>query len=330
MIIKKALITGLYGQDGSYIAELLREKGYEVYGLVKDKLSDNARKIKQYLDQKNIVKAVYAIDLNSYDEVKDILVTIKPDEVYHFAAYHVSSQSSVHANFDEMQLFSKNVNATLNILGICNEYLKNTKIITAGSCLVFDNSKTTIQNESTELSSKSLYGLAKIAEMNLVKYYRNNGLHVSTAILYNHESSRRKDTFVTKKIVKNLVAIKQNKLDKFTLGDIDTEKDWGYAKDYVYAMYLMIQQNIAQDYILSSGKVESIRKFIELTAKKLDIKDWKKHINIDDNIITRKSNTKLVGDCSLAKQQLKWNNQNTSLDEIITIMIKNELNNSLE
>ncbi len=330
MVSKKVVITGIFGQDGSYIAELLKEKGYEVYGLIQKELSSNAIKIKDYLAQKNIVNKTYVTDLSDFDKLKNILIKIRPDEIYHLAASHVSSQSLVNNNYNEMLLFKNNVNATLNILSICNEYLRNAKIVTAGSCLVFDNSKTTFQNESTILSSNSLYGLAKIAELNLVKYYRAKGLNTSTAILYNHESSRRKDTFVTKKIVKNLIAIKQNKIDKFTLGNIDIEKDWGYAKDYAYAMYLMAQQDISNDYIISSGKAETIRTFIELTAKKLKIKDWKKCIITNDSIITRKTSTKLIGDCSQAVIQLDWNNKNTSLDQVIETMINNELNNTLE
>ncbi len=327
---KKALITGIYGQDGSYIAELLKDEGYEVYGLVQNILSENATRIKKYLDKKDVIKLVYLVDLNSYEDVKKILIELKPDEIYHMAAFHVSSESKINISYEEMQLFNKNVNATLNILGICNEYLKNIKIVTAGSCLVFDNSETTMQNEETTMASNSLYGLAKITERNLVNYYRSKGLHASTVILYNHESSRRKDVFVTKKIVKNMIAIKQRKIKNFTLGSIDIEKDWGYAKDYVFAMYLMTKQNTASDYILSSGKTNSIRTFIEIVAKKLDISDWENYIILDDKIITRQNKTKLVGDCSLARNKLKWNHQNTNLDEIITIMIKNELNDNLE
>lgn len=329
MASKKALITGIYGQDGSYLAELLKENGYEVYGLIQEQLSNNAKYIKNYLDIKDTIDKTFIVDLNNYTQLKVTLIKLHPDEIYHMAAHHVSSESNINTGYNEMLLFSKNVSATLNILGICNEYLKNTKIVTAGSCLVFDNSKTVSQNENTPLLSNSLYGLAKISELNLAQYYRARGLHASTAILYNHESSRRKDTFVTKKIVKNLVAIKQGKLKYFTLGNIDVNKDWGYAKDYAYGMYLMTQNHTANDYILSSGKLNSIKSFIELTAKFLEIKDWKKYVMTDDTIITRKHDTTLFGDCSLAQKELGWNNVNTSLDEIVKIMVQNELNNTL-
>lgn len=327
--MKRALITGIYGQDGSYLAELLKENGYEIHGTVQENFSSNSIKIKEYLNTNNVVNFEHIVDLNDYSSLKNILIKINPDEIYHMAAIHVSSESGKNSINNEAQLFNKNVNATLNILSICSEYLKNVKIVTAGSCLIFDNSKTLIQDETTVHASSSMYGLAKITELNLVQYFRSKGLHASTAILYNHESSRRKDTFVTKKIIKNLVAIKQNQLESFTLGSIGISKDWGYAKDYAYAMYLMCKQDFAKDYIISSGKLNSINNFIELTAKYLEIKDWKKHIMINDTIITRKIDTTLFGDCTLAKKELGWNGSSTSLDEIIEIMIKNELNNSL-
>ena len=151
---------------------------------------------------------------------------------------------------------------------------------------------------------------------------------LSVVVCILNEENRLDDCLLS--IVKNLVAIKQRKIKEFTLGNIDIEKDWGYAKDYVCGMYLMAQQNIPQDYILSSGRMYSLNEFIEITAEKLNIKDWKKYIDIDNSIITRKNNTKLFGDCSLAKKQLNWNRRCGSLDEIIEIMIKNELNGELE
>jgi GDPmannose 4,6-dehydratase len=327
--MKKALITGIYGQDGSYIAELLKSKGYEVHGLIQATLSPNSKKIKEYLDKNNVVDFLHICELTCYDELKKILLIIRPEEIYHFAAFHVSSQSYTNDSSKEMKLYSKNINATLNILGISYDYLKSTKIVCAGSCLIYDNSNTLVQNEDTPPDSNSLYGLAKISEMNLVKYYRDKGLHASTAILYNHESSRRKDVFVTKKIVKNLVAIKNSEIDSFTLGNIDIEKDWGYAKDYVFAMYNMVHKNIPKDYILSSGNTITIRKFIELVAKKLNIMNWEKYIQFDEDIIKRVNNTKLKGDCSLANKDLNWTDKK-DIEEVIDIMIKNEYSDSLE
>lgn len=326
---KRALITGIYGQDGSYIAEILKDKGYEIHGIVQENLSSNSIKIKEYLNVNNIFNFEHIVDLNDYSSLKNILIKINPDEIYHMAAIHVSSESGKNSINNEAQLFNKNVNATLNILSICSEYLKNVKIVTAGSCLIFDNSKTLIQDENTVHASSSMYGLAKITELNLVKHFRSKGLHVSTAILYNHESSRRKNTFVTKKIVENLVAIKRNKKTSFVLGDIEVEKDWGYAKDYANAMYLMAQHSVARDYVLSSGVLVSIKSFIELAAKCLKISDWRECIIIDNGLITRKHNTTLCGDSSLAKKELNWDVKNTRIEEIVNTMVQNELHNKL-
>lgn len=327
---KKALITGIYGQDGSYMAEILSKKGYLVYGIIQNKLSANAEIIRTYLKKSEVSHEVQTIDLCSYNDVKRVFMEIKPDEVYHLAAYHVSSQSNVNSqSLNERNLFEKNVTATLNILNICYEYLPDTRIVTAGSCLMFDSSNTSIQNEKTSFSSSSLYGLAKITEASLVKYYRDKGCHYSTAILYNHESSRRKDDFVTKKIIKNLVAIKNQEIEKFSLGNIDINKDWGYARDYAYGMFLMISQSEPGDYILASGISHTIREFIEIASKKLAIKDWEKHILIDTTMLTRKFNTELLGDPSLANSKLNWKNT-LKLEELIELMIQNELHKSLE
>lgn len=327
---KKALITGIFGQDGSYLCELLTSKGYEVFGIARAEKSENSKKIKEYLVKKGITPKLSTIDLNDYGSLKQLLFDIKPDEIYHVAAFHVSAQGTKdNKDFREKELFDYNLKSTSNILSICYEFLKTTKVVLAGSCLMFDNSNTESQNEETTFDSKSLYGLAKIAENSLVKYYRNKGIHASTAILYNHESSRRSDDFVTKKIVKNLVAVKKGEIKKFTLGNIDTKKDWGYAKDYAYGMYLMAQSEKPQDYILATGKNHTIKDFIEIAAKKLDIENWKKYIEIDDGIIDRRVQTNFLGDWNLAKTQLKWGHS-ISLEELIGLMIKNELNGELE
>ncbi|WP_321779659.1 GDP-mannose 4,6-dehydratase [Sulfurimonas sp.] len=323
------MITGIYGQDGSYMAEILKDKDYVVYGIVKKTLSSNSESIKAYLTSIGVVPIVFNVDLCNYNDLKNLLLELCPDEIYHLSAYHYSSESSLNNDYHEKLLFEHNVASTLNILSICSEYLKNTRIVTAGSCLMFDSSKTIKQNEKTPFSSSSLYGLAKITEANLVKYYRDKGLHASTAILYNHESSRRKDNFVTKKIIKNLVAVQNGEIEKFSLGNINITKDWGYARDYTYGMFLMCQSSSPKDYILASGTSRSIRNFIEIAAKILEIKNWEKHIEIDRKFLTRKFSTELKGDSSLASSELKWKSM-LKLEKLIELMIKNELNENLE
>jgi GDPmannose 4,6-dehydratase len=326
---KKALITGVFGQDGSYLCEILTSLGYEVFGVVKKTLSENSIKIQQYLANKNIVPILYRVDLTDYESLKNLLLTITPDEVYHVAARHLSSQSM---NTDyilmEKNIFDYNSLITSNILAICYEYLRTTKVIIAGSSLMFDGSESNIQNESTPFRSNSLYGLAKIAENSLVKYYRQNGLFCAMAILFNHESSRRNDSFVTKKIVKNMVAVRKGILSKFTLGNLSSKKDWGYAKDYAYGMYLMAQSNKAEDYILSSFQLHTIKDFVEICADILQLPHWKNYITIDDSIVGRKINCTLLGNNSKAVLELNWHHT-LSFYELIELMISNEINSEL-
>ncbi len=326
---KKALITGIFGQDGSYLCELLTSLNYEVHGVIRSELSENSIKIQKHLALNNVNPILHNVDLNDYDKLKELFVNVRPDEIYHLAAFHVSSQG-VDGNKDlyEKQLFDYNVKSTSNILSIAWQYLKQTKIITAGSCLMFDDSETNQQDENTPFNSNSLYGLAKITENSLVKYYRNKGLFCATAILYNHESSRRSDNFVTKKIVKNMIAIKKGEINKFTLGNLSAQKDWGYAKDYSYGMYLMAQAESPEDFVLSSNHLNTIEDFVVICADVLGIVNWKECIEIDQSIIDRKIKTTLFGNSQKAKIKLKWENS-LSLEELIKLMIKNELEDNL-
>lgn len=329
---KKAVITGIYGQDGSYLCEILSKLGYLVYGITKENLSKNSQKIKKYLENKNICPIVYNTDLNNLEELQKLLIEINPDEIYHLAAFHNSSENTKDENksaiLNEKLLYDYNTKSTSNILYIATEFLKS-KVVIAGSCLMFDNTSTNIQNENTPFCSKSLYGLAKISEYELAQYYRKKGLHVSCAILYNHESSRRSDDFVTKKIVKNLVKIKKGEISNFTLGNTDVKKDWGYAKDYAYAMYLMLQQNNGDNYILSTGQLHTIKDIIKICADYLKIDNVYSYINLDNKIIGRNIKGALLGDCSYAKNKLGFKHS-LNFKDMIELMIKNELNKELE
>ena len=321
---KTALITGIFGQDGSYLAELLTSKGYSVYGIVRPGLSANSLKIKQYLRKNNIKPCEIIVNLENYEELKTILFKIAPDEIYHLAATHQSSQDGMNENI----LYIQNICAASNILAAGRECPKNVKILLAGSCLMFDNSKTRKQNEKTSFNSNSLYGLGKIAENKLARYYRSKGLFVCNAILYNHESSRRADNFVTKKIVKNMVDLKKGKIKNFPLGNLDAQKDWGYAKDYAHAMWLMMQEKTPEDYILATGTLHSVADFINICAQILEIEDWQRHIRLDKNIIARKIKATLTGNSEKARQKLGWKHS-LNLKELVKLMISNEMNNDL-
>lgn len=321
--MKKALITGIFGQDGSFLYELLDQKGYQIYGIARKNMSNNSKKIQDELSKKGKKPIVCEIDLLNYSHVKEIVRQVRPDEIYHLSASHVSSEGKKNGiEVDDNQIFIRNVTATSNLLAACHENSSNTKILTAGSCLMFDSSGTERQNENTIYKSGSLYGLGKIAENNLVQYYRNRGIYACTAILYNHESYRRSEDFVTQKIVRNMCMLKNDSNHKFSLGNIEMKKDWGYAKDYVKGMYLMLQQDRPQDYIVSSGELLSIKEFIDVCADILQIDNWSKNIEINNKLINRNIITQLYGDSSKIERDLGWQREKNFKEWILEMIIK--------
>jgi len=325
--MKRAIITGIFGQDGSYLCEILIEKGYEVYGIVGKDSSKNSGQIKLYLANKSIKPKVYSCNIYHYDEVFEAIRKIKPHEIFHLAAKHYSSEMSSYAN--DRLLYLDNVTATFNILSAIKECKYSTKVILAGSCLMFDGSNTSLQDEKTPFQSVSFYGLAKIAEQKLAEFFRNMGVFVSMAILYNHESPRRSSNFVTKKIVRNLVQICKGEQKGFSLGSIDVIKDWGYAKDYAYGMWLMAQVDTPAEYVLSTGTKRTIKDFIDLASKDLGIDNWTDYINIDKKLLRRSNNLHLVGNPLFAKEKLGWNHT-MKFEELVSLIVQCELSESLD
>lgn len=220
----------------------------------------------------------------------------------------------------------KNILPVLNFLDILYKYLNKTKFINAGSCLMYDNSSISPQYEKLKWQSLSPYGISKIVSANLVKYYRENyKMFAVTPILYNHESSRRGEHFVTQKIISNMIKLKQKKIKSFKLGNLDTTKDWSHASDIMDAIILISKSKKPIDYIVSSGKGRTIMDFVKTTARVLGILDYKSAIKINKNL--NKSNfskTKLVGNSNLIKRNLKWKNK-ISFEKMITEMIENRL-----
>lgn len=323
--MKKALITGIWGQDGSFLCEQLFSQGYQVYGIAKKNLSPISIRIQQELLEKGICPEVIDIDLYNYEEVKQILADILPNEVYHMAAYHVSSEGSGNGlDIRKQELYNKNVLATANILESCYTVSPNTHVLTAGSCLMYDASKTSMQTESTPFSSNSLYGLAKIAENSLVNYYRSNGLFACTAILYNHESHRRSSNFVTKKIVENMIKLKRKEIPFFSLGDLNTQRDWGYAADYTSGMQLMLRSTSAKDYLLATKELHSIQEFIKICAEYLGLDDYESFIKFNNTTISRKIYGIMCGDCSKIEHELGWKRTKT-FQELVYEMMDYEL-----
>lgn len=328
---KRALITGLFGQDGSYIAELLHAKGYDIHGVVRQPLSKNSQAIQRHLEKKGISTTIHECDLNSYENVKTLFEALQPHEFYHLAVTHYSSEiSAAERSQIDRKVFHDNVVSTLNLLySICG-VSPNTRCVIAGSCLMYDGLLNKFpQNETMPYVTNSIYGLSKVTSANVLTYLRQNfNLHLSVAILYNHESPRRTENFVTKKIVRNLVKIKNNEISIFSIGDLSAVRDWGYAKDYVYGMWLMCQQDQPQDYILATGEGHTIEEFITYAAEILGI-NWRDVVHTEEGLIGKTIKTILIGDPTLAKTNLKWR-YSVSFKELVEVMVVNEIKGELD
>jgi GDPmannose 4,6-dehydratase len=326
----KALITGIFGQDGSYLSELLLAKGYEVHGIEKQPLGRNAARIRQYLTDKHVNVTLHECDLNSFAEVESLFGSIHPAECYHLSATHYSSEiSALERNHVDRSLFQNNVLSTLNLAYAIRDRSPETRFVLAGSCLMYDGLTQSPQNELMPFKSKSIYGLSKIASSNIASYMREaHNLHASVAILYNHESSRRSEDFVTKKIVSNLLKYKNKEITHFDLGDLKIARDWGYAKDYVFGMWLMCQQDRPKDYILATGIGHTVEDFLTYTAELIQV-DWRECVRVKREIIGTLPGITLVGDPSLAKTELKWTTS-VNFNELIKIMVENELTGILD
>ena len=319
---KRALITGAYGQDGSYLAELLIANGYEVFGVVKDKLSDNSKRIKALLARNQIFINEVFCDLENILEIENLLKTICPDEIYHLAAKNYSSEQG--SDYMELDVYLNNVNSTFNLLRGIYKFLPTAKFVTAGSCLMYDDASESPQNLNTACRSKSFYGFAKITEKNIVEFFRAKQLHASTAIFYNHDSPRRPISYVSRKIVNSFVKIYKNELETFELGNLDAVKEWGYAKDYAYALWLMAQKKKSDDYMICTGEGYSLRDYINIVCNILSIENGLSHIRQNSDIILRKNNFELVGDLLRTYKLLNWK-PSISFNDFVSLMVRAEL-----
>ena len=299
---KVALITGITGQDGSYLAELLLSKGYEVHGIVRRiALEDETHRlwrIRKILKNLNL----HAGSLESYASLFNIILKIKPSEVYHLAA-----QSYVVYSFeDEFSTLNININGTHYLLSAVKEFAANKiKFYFAGSSEMFGKVKSIPQNEDTPFNPRSSYGISKVTGYHLVKNYRKAyNLHASSGILFNHESPRRGFEFVTRKISHGVARIKKGLQKKIKLGNIKSKRDWGHAKDYVNAMWLMVQQESPSDYVIGTGKEYSVEQFAEKAFSHVGL-NYKDHIEIDERLKRPAEVDSLLANFSKAKKLLK-------------------------
>ncbi len=317
--MKKALITGITGQDGSYLAEFLLQKNYEVYGIVRRSSSINTARIDGIYEEPQALhrrlKLVYG-DLNDASSINRIIRTVKPDEIYNLAA-----QSHVKVSF-EIPEYTAEVTGVgvLRILEAIRETGVKTKFYQASSSELYGRSEVVPQNEKTPFRPVSPYGAAKLfAYWTTVNYRESYGLFACNGILFNHESPRRGETFVTRKITRALARIKLGLQDKLYLGNLDAKRDWGYAKDYVEAMWLMLQQKKADDFVIATGETHTVREFLIEAFGYAGI-DYKKYVCIDKRYFRPLEVNILCGDYKKAKKKLGWKPK-TSFKALVRLMV---------
>jgi GDPmannose 4,6-dehydratase len=317
---KTALITGITGQDGSYLAELLLSKGYKVHGIVRRvALEDEIHRlwrIRKILDDVTL----HAASLESYASIFKILQKTKPDEVYHLAA-----QSYVAYSFeDEFSTFNTNINGTHYILSAVKECGANLKFYFAGSSEMFGKVQNTPQNEKTPFYPRSAYGISKVTGFHLTRNYREAyKLHASNGILFNHESPRRGFEFVTRKISHGVARIKKGLQKKIKLGNMSAKRDWGHAKDHVNAMWLMVQQDTPGDYVVGTGVENSVEDFAKKAFDYAGL-NYKDYVVIDQNLMRPAEVNTLLADSSKAKKILKWKPE-ISFDDLVKSMVESDL-----
>lgn len=331
---KIALITGITGQDGSYLAELLVEKGYIVHGLIRRSSICNTERIRHLLEANSVI--LHEGDMGDTSSIKKIIQISTPDEIYNLAA-----MSHVHSSF-QMPEYTADVNGlgVLRLLDACISYAKRVKFYQASTSELYGNVHISPQDETTPFQPRSPYAISKLFAYWSVKNYRKAyGVFACNGILFNHESPRRGVNFVTRKITLSVAKIAHGMQDRVALGNLDAKRDWGYAKDFVVGMWQMMQQETSGDYVLATGRSYTVREFVELAFQEIGLfLVWEKHSGeekgVDQNNKVRVEVSKkffrpsevdhLIGDPSKAKNSFHWKAE-TSLKELVHIMVQSDL-----
>jgi GDPmannose 4,6-dehydratase len=319
-LTKVALITGITGQDGSYLAELLLAKGYEVHGIVRRvAFEDPSHRLWriQHLKDKVIL---HAASLESYASIFRVIKAVNPDECYHLA-----SQSYVSYSFeDEFSTINTNISGTHYVLSSVKENCPNCKLYFAGSSEMFGLAIESPQNELTPFHPRSAYGISKVAGFHLTRNYREAyGMFACSGILFNHESERRGFEFVTRKISSGVARIKKGLVSELRLGNLYAKRDWGYSPDYVEAMWRMLQQPQPDDYVIATGESHTILEFVEAAFAVADL-DWHKYVVTDEALFRPAEVNELLGDASKARRVLKWEPK-VCFDKLVDIMVRADM-----
>ena len=301
-MVKRALISGITGQDGSYLAELLLDKGYEVHGIVRRvAIGDSSIRlwrIEHLLDRLHL----HSASMESLSSIVKVFQAVQPEECYHLAA-----QSFVADSFeDEFSTYRINVDGTHHVLSALRDFVPGCRFYFAGSSEMFGNAVSDIQDEQTPMHPRSVYGISKLAGFHLTRHYREAyGIHASTGILYNHESPRRGKEFVTRKITDGVARIKYGLAKTLKLGNLQARRDWGYAGDYVQAMWLMLQQDCPDDYVVATGESHSVEECLEIAFGEAGLR-WQEYVEQDEALMRPSEIHVLRGDASKARRALGW------------------------
>jgi GDPmannose 4,6-dehydratase len=318
--MKKALITGITGQDGSYLADLLLEKGYEVHATVRRVAIEDPEhrlwRIRHILDR----LVLHAASLESFASLFNVIDKVQPDEIYHLAA-----QSFVSYSFeDEFSTIGTNINGTHYVLAAMKERAPHARFYFAASSEMYGNAKETPQNENTAFHPRSPYGISKVAGFQLTENYRQAyNLYAVSGICFNHESPRRGFEFVSRKVTNTVARIKLGLAKELVLGNLESKRDWGYAGDYVKAMWLMLQQSEPDDYVIATGESHSVTELVQSAFHHVGL-DYKKYTTIDERLYRPAEIYELRGDYAKARKKLNWQ-PSVTFEQLIHMMVDSEI-----
>lgn len=312
----RALITGITGQDGSYLAELLLNKGYEVFGLVRRTSITRLDRIEPLVDKIELVEG----DLTDQSSLDGVIRAVQPDEVYNMAA-----QSFVPASWTQPVLTGDVTGlGVMRVLEAIHKHRPQARFLQASSSEMFGKVREVPQTERTPFHPRSPYGVSKVFGYHITVNYRESyGLFACSAIGFNHESPRRGLEFVTRKVTHQVAKIKCGLANKLKMGNIDAKRDWGFAGDFVYAMWLILQQSQPDDYVLATGKMHSVRELLEIAFGAVGL-NWQDHVEIDPKLIRPAEVDHLCGDASKAREKLGWTPK-TTFEEMIRMMVESDL-----